>query len=65
MIFLTEDNKNTKPKIHSRILWVNIIALLAFLLQMFTGEIVDMEAQVGVLAIINIILRLVTNQGLE
>ena len=62
---MTEDNKNTKPKIHSRILWVNIIALLAVLLQMFTGEIVDMEAQVGVLAIINIILRLVTNQGLE
>jgi hypothetical protein len=44
----------------SKTLWVNAIALVAILVQGFTGFIIDPEAQAAILVVINIILRAVT-----
>ena len=50
----------------SRTLWVNLLAVVAIILQTATGkELFSIEAQTAVLAILNIILRARTNQGLE
>jgi uncharacterized membrane protein len=53
----------TGKKIYlSKTFWVNVIALLAMLLQSFTGFIIDVEAQASILAFINVVLRLVTKE---
>lgn len=47
----------------SKTLWVNAIALVAMIVQGVTGKIViSMELQVTILAVVNMILRLVTKQ---
>jgi hypothetical protein len=48
----------------SKTLWLNIIAVIALLLQTQYGFVLDPEAQAGALAIINLILRLVTGAPL-
>ena len=51
---------------HSKILWVNTLAGVAMIVQAVTGvDWLDVEVQVGILAIINLVLRLITNQGLQ
>lgn len=52
----------------SRTLWINVIALTAMVVQIIgwpelAKEIVAIEG--SVLAIINLVLRIITNQGLE
>ena len=49
----------------SRTLWVNTLAAVAMVVQSFTGFVVEPEAQAGVLAVLNLILRAVTKAGLE
>jgi len=49
----------------SKTLWLNIIAGLALLLQSRYGFIIDPEAQAGILAVINLVLRAVTGQPIE
>ena len=50
----------------SKMLWVNSIALVAIVIQMITGrEAFNTEAQVSLLAVINIVLRLITNKPIE
>lgn len=50
----------------SRTLWVNAIAGIAGILQAVTGTtLMDPEAQVGILALVNLVLRLVTKTGLS
>lgn len=50
----------------SKMLWVNSIALLAIIFQLATGrEAINAEAQVSLLAVINLILRLITNKAVE
>ena len=44
----------------SRTLWVNTIALVAIILQGFTGFIIDPETQAAILVVVNLILRVVT-----
>ena len=45
----------------SKTFWVNILALIAMIVQGVTGnEIMDLETQGTILAVINIILRTVT-----
>lgn len=45
----------------SKTLWVNVIALVAFIAQGVTGKlIISAEIQAGALAAINFILRLIT-----
>ena len=50
----------------SKTLWVNAIALVAIVVQIVTGSkvVIDPDGQVLILAFINLILRLATNQGL-
>jgi len=55
--------ENGKPFYTSRTLWVNLIALAAIILQLATGkEAFNLEAQASLLAVINLILRLLTNR---
>ena len=47
----------------SKMFWVNIIALAAMITQGITGtEFISLEVQGSILAVVNIILRLVTRQ---
>ena len=48
----------------SKTLWVDAIALIAFILQWKYGMILPIEAQAGVLAILNMLLRFDTTQPL-
>ena len=49
----------------SKTLWVNTIAGIAGLVQAITGTaIMNPEAQVGILALVNMVLRLITKTGL-
>ncbi len=50
---------------HSRILWLNILALVLTVIELSTGYILAAAIQDSIVAIINIILRARTNQGLE
>ena len=56
---------DTKPWWTSKTLWVNAIAFVALLVQQFgAGFIIDAETQVGILAVLNVLLRLVTKTGI-
>lgn len=46
----------------SKTLWVNAIALAAALAQYYYGIVLPVEAQAGLLAVINMLLRLQTDQ---
>ncbi len=49
----------------SRILWVNAIAFVALVLQEATGEqVLSPEVQLGILALLNTVLRFRTNAGI-
>ena len=49
----------------SKTLWVNAIAGVAAILQLVTGNMVlDAEAQVGILVVVNIFLRFITSEPL-
>lgn len=51
-----------KSILTSKTMWVNGVALLAALLQTQTGLVMDAEAQMATLALINFILRMITRQ---
>ena len=56
----------TKRWFHSRILWVQALAVIGSIIAgIYTKNWLDGETQVIVLAIIDFILRLRTNQGLS
>ena len=48
----------------SKTLWVNALALIAGILQWKYGMVIPIEAQAGVLALLNMVLRFDTNQPL-
>lgn len=51
---------------HSRILWVDLLAVVGSIIAgIFSKDWLDGETQVLILAVIDFILRLRTNQGLE
>lgn len=55
----------TKKWYRSKTLWTNAFAGLAGLIQAMTGTAwINPEAQVGLLAIVNLVLRVVTKSGL-
>ena len=57
---------DSKPWYTSKTLWVNAIAFAALLVQSFgTGFVIDAEHQIGILAVINLVLRLVTKTGIS
>lgn len=49
----------------SKTLWLNLIAVIALVVQTQTEFVIDPETQGGILSVINLILRLVTKQPLE
>jgi len=53
-----------KPWYMSRTLWVNIIAIVVLVAQMQFGFEVDEEAELAILAVINLIMRIITKQPL-
>ena len=58
--------KNTKRWFHSRMLWVQAIAVIASVVAgVTTKNWIDGEVQVIILAIIDFILRLKTSEGLS
>lgn len=46
----------------SKTLWANIIALVAIIIQAHTGFVISPAEQAGILTVINMILRAVTNE---
>jgi len=51
---------------HSRTLWVNFVAAVAVLIQTVTGtQWLDAEAQAAIIIVINLILRIITHEGLS
>jgi len=50
----------------SRTIWLNLLALLAVVIQEWTGQdILTPEVQVAILAALNTILRFRTNEGVQ
>lgn len=49
----------------SKTFWVNLIALVALLLQLEYGLVVSAELQLTVLGLVNVVLRLVTKEQIE
>lgn len=50
----------------SRTIWANVVAIIAILMQYQTGEdIIPPETQTSILAVINVLLRLITKEGIE
>ena len=46
----------------SKTFWVNILALVALVIQSQTNYIISAEAQVSILAVVNMALRLITKK---
>lgn len=49
----------------SKTLWINLIAVIALLVQSYTSFVISPEIQTAALALINFVLRLVTKQPLD
>lgn len=58
---VTEDKKWYQ----SKILWVNLLVIMAVMTERIYGFNLTGEDQLGILAVVNLILRLITNQGLK
>ena len=56
---------DTKRWYTSKTLWVNLLAIVALVAQGQFGYLLDAEAQAALLAIINLILRIITKKGLS
>ncbi len=50
--------------VRSKMLWANMIALIALIAQLEFGFVIAPEEQISAIAVINMILRLVTHEGL-
>ncbi len=46
----------------SKTFWVNLIAIVALVLQQYTGYVITPEKQVAILSVINVVLRFVTKE---
>ncbi len=58
--------KNSKRWFKSKTLLVNALAAVAVLVQLLTGnDWLNAEAQVAIVVLVNVILRVATNTGLE
>ena len=56
----------TKLWFCSRTLWVNFLVALAIVIQTITGTAwLDAELQAAIIVILNVLLRLITKQGLS
>ncbi len=59
--------ETTEPKkwYESKTVWVNVITIVALIAQTQTGFIISPDEQMGILAVVNLVLRIVTTQGLK
>ena len=57
--------ETTKPFYLSKTIWVNVIAFIVLIAQSRFGFIINAEEQIGLLAVINLILRIITDQPLR
>ena len=62
---LMEATVETKKIYESKTFWVNLVAILGLILQANTGYVMDVEAQAGLLGLINIGLRLITKHEVK
>jgi uncharacterized membrane protein len=51
-----------KTLLKSKTFWVNIVAIAVMLIQAKYGFVIDAEAQLALLAVINLVLRAVTKE---
>lgn len=49
----------------SKTFWVNVIALVAMIVQSFTGEAISAESQVMILTVVNTLLRFLTKEPID
>ena len=49
----------------SKTFWVNLLAIIALIVQSYTSFVFDVETQASILAAINVGLRLVTKEPIE
>ncbi len=49
---------------HSRTLWVNVLLVVALIVEAKFGEVLTPEMQLSILGGVNLVLRILTNQGL-
>ena len=54
-----------KPFYLSKTLWVNLVAIVAIVIQSYTSYALPPEIQVTVFALINLVLRATTGQTIE
>ena len=56
---------NTKRWYTSKMVWLNLLAIVALIAQAEFGYLLDAEAQAVILATINLLLRALTKKGLS
>jgi len=49
----------------SKTFWINVLAIVALVVQTQTGFVISAELEVSILAIINVILRAITHTSIE
>lgn len=49
----------------SKTFWVNVLAIVALIVQTYTGFVIDPEKQVVILGVVNTILRFATKEPIE
>ena len=57
-------NELAKPWYKSKTIWVNLVAFIGLITQSQMGFVIDAETQVGIIAVINLILRAITKEQL-
>ena len=59
------EDKKGKPLRKSKTFWVNLVALVALLIQSQTGFVITPEEQTAIVVVINMILRAVTKEPIR
>ena len=58
-------NQQEKKWYESKTLWVNLLSVIALVVQTQVGFVIDAEAQMALLGVINLVLRAVTQSHLN
>lgn len=53
-----------KPWFYSKTIWTNILAIVGVLLAQYTGVTLSADETIAILAVVNLVLRVVTKTGL-
>jgi len=55
-----ENPQNFKSILESKTIWVNVLAIIVFIIQQRFGFVIDEAIQVEILGVINVLLRTIT-----